>query len=397
MNNFYASVECLYRPELKNVPMAVAGDPTKRHGIILAKNQLAKEMGVQTAQPIWQAQRLCKNLVLVPPHYDRYKKFSSLAFKIYCEYSDQVESYGLDECWLDVTGSQRLFGTAFEIASQIKQRIKDELGLTVSIGVSFNKVFAKLGSDYKKPDAITEISKENFRQIVWNLPAKELLYVGKSTQKTLEKFGIKTIGEIANTDKEILGKNMGKNGYQLWEHANGLDNSVVTNIMDKQEVKTIGNSVTLPSDIKDKAEVKKVFMNLAEQVAHRLRKRGLWAVGLQISVRRYNLESYQKSCTLKRAVADSTSIFKSAYELFLSCNETASIRSLGIRVDRLSEDPIMQTSLFEQCENMDKEMKLEEAKDQIRDKYGIESVQRAIANTTKQRNDCSKGVQSHKC
>lgn len=235
MNNFYASVECLYRPELKNVPMAVAGDPTKRHGIILAKNQLAKIKGVQTAQAIWQAQRLCKDLVLVPPHYDRYKKFSALAMKIYSEYSDQVESFGLDECWIDVTGSERLFGSPMQIAMQIKERIKDELGLTVSIGVSFNKVFAKLGSDYKKPDAITEIRADNFKEIVWNLPANELLYVGRSTKNTLDKFGIRTIGEIAMADKEVLGKNMGKNGYQLWDYANGLDTSKVSNLLDKAE------------------------------------------------------------------------------------------------------------------------------------------------------------------
>ncbi len=385
MNNFYASVECLYRPELKNIPMAVAGDPEKRHGIILAKNQLAKEKGVQTAQPIWQAQRLCPNITLVAPHYDRYKKFSQLAMQIYSEYSDQVESYGLDECWVDVTGSQRLFGTAFDIAMQIKQRIKDELGLTVSIGVSFNKVFAKLGSDYKKPDAVTVISEENFKQIVWNLPAKELLYVGKSTQNLLTKFGINTIGQIAQTDKEVLGSNMGKNGYQLWEHANGIDNSKVANLKEKVQVKTIGNSVTLPKDINDKTEIKKVFLNLSEQVAHRLRKKGLWAVGLQISVRRYNLESYQKSCTLKRAVADSDSIFNAAFELFENCHETSSIRSLGIRVDRLSTEPIMQINLFEPCENLDKQMKLEEVKDKMRGKYGVEILQRAI--TTPYLND----------
>lgn len=378
MNNFYASVECLYRPELKNVPMAVAGDPTKRHGIILAKNQLAKIKGVQTAQAIWQAQRLCKDLVLVPPHYDRYKKFSALAMKIYSEYSDQVESFGLDECWIDVTGSERLFGSPMQIAMQIKERIKDELGLTVSIGVSFNKVFAKLGSDYKKPDAITEIRADNFKEIVWNLPANELLYVGRSTKNTLDKFGIRTIGEIAMADKEVLGKNMGKNGYQLWDYANGLDTSKVSNLLDKAEVKTIGNSVTLPKDIKDAADIKKVFLSLSEQVAHRLRKKGLWAVGIQISVRRYNLESYQKSTTLTRAVADSSSIYKAAYELFLNCNETVSIRSLGVRVDRLSAEPVVQYSFFEAVEDLEKEMKLEEAKDKIRGKYGLQSVQRAV-------------------
>ncbi len=378
MNNFYASVECLYRPELKNVPMAVAGDPEKRHGIILAKNQLAKEKGVQTAEAIWQSQLKCKDLVLVPPNHQRYAKFSKLAMDIYSEYTDQVESYGLDECWLDVSGSSRLFGTGMEIAEQIRQRIKDELGLTVSIGVSFNKIFAKLGSDYKKPDAVTQITRENYKEIVWNLPTKELLYVGKSTKKVLDKFGVKTIGEIAQIDKEVLGKNLGKAGYQLWNFANALDDSPVTSLLEHHEVKNIVNSTTLPKDIKDENEIKKVFFSLSEQVAHRLRKRGLWAVGLQITVKKYNLESYQKSCTLPMAVADSQSIFKYAYKLFKDSDEKSSVRSLGVRVDRLSKEPVVQYNIFEKVENLDKEMKLEDTKDKLRAKYGLDSLKRAI-------------------
>ncbi len=378
MNNFYASVECLYRPELKEVPMAVAGDPKKRHGIILAKNQLAKEKGVKTAEVIWQAKNKCPNLVLVPPCYDRYHKFSRLAYEIYCEYTDQVESYGLDECYLDVSGSSRLFGSGEQIANTIKERIKNELGLTVSIGVSFNKVFAKLGSDYKKPDAITCITKNNFKDLLWKLPVRELLFVGKSTANSLEKLGIKTIGGLALCNNKILIKNFGKSGTTLWNYANGIDPSPVSNVLQHEEIKSIGNSTTLECDTKDEKEIFKIFLMLSEQVAARLRKRGLWASGIQISVKKYNMQTYQKGITLDYAVADSNSIYNEAVKLFKNMGDNSSVRSLGIRTDKFVNNPVFQCNLFDSSNDNEKAMKLESAKDLVRQKYGVNSIKRAI-------------------
>ncbi|MFI3206301.1 MAG: DNA polymerase IV [Clostridia bacterium] len=377
MNNFYASVETVFNPEYKDCAVAVAGNPEKRHGIILAKNQKAKAKGVQTGEAIWISQKKCPELVLLPPHHERYEEYSKKAIEIYSRFTDQVESFGIDECWLDITGSQKLFGSPLEIAEKIRKAVKDELSLTVSIGVSFNKIFAKLGSDYKKPDAITEISRENFKKIVWELPVSELLCVGKSTKNTLEKCGIFTIGELANIELKTIEKILGKNGFTLWHYANGLDNAPVTTLENKREVKSISNSTTTPKDLKTDEEVKQVLYFLAEKVAHRLRKNGLWANSVQISIKRSNLEYYQKSCTLQNPSALSQEIFDAAYTLYKKSKEPYSIRSLGIKADKLSHDGFVQSSLF--CENnFDSEMKLEKTKDELRKKYGIDSLKRAV-------------------
>ena len=212
MNNFYASVECLYNPKLRGKPLAVGGDAEARHGIILAKNYEAKRFGVQTGEALWQAKQKCRELIIVEPHYDKYIRFSQMAREIYGEYTDQVESFGLDECWLDVTGSEKLFGTGRQIADQIRERIKFELGITASVGVSFNKVFAKLGSDMKKPDATTVIPPDSFREKVWPLPVNELLYVGRATHRKLHTYGVNTIGDLAKADVNFLKLVFGKVG-----------------------------------------------------------------------------------------------------------------------------------------------------------------------------------------
>ncbi|MBQ8919651.1 MAG: DNA polymerase IV, partial [Acidaminococcaceae bacterium] len=217
MNNFYASVECLYRPEIRNFPVAVAGDPLNRHGIILAKNMIAKKLGVTTGEAIWEAKLKAPGLVLVPPDYKKYLRFSRMAREIYYEYSDQVEAFGLDENWIDLTNSlQYLHSDPVTIADTIRQRVKDELGVTVSVGVSFNKIFAKLGSDLKKPDATTGIPYERFQEIVWPLPVSDLLYVGSSTARKLELIAVNTIGDLARMDVSILKRKLGKWGEVLW-------------------------------------------------------------------------------------------------------------------------------------------------------------------------------------
>ena len=237
MNNFYASVETLYAPQYRDVPMAVAGDKESRHGIILAKNMLAKAKGVQTAEPIWQAMRKCPGLQLVPPHHERYAYFSQLAKKIYQDYTDRVEAFSLDECWLDVYGSGLLFGDGRRIAETIRQRVKAELGLTVSIGVSFNKIFAKLGSDYKKPDAVTEFGRREMEEIIWNMPCSDLLLVGPSTEKTLRRYGLHTIGDIARMEPGVMRSLLGRMGETLWVYANGLDDSPVQRVDAQEEPK----------------------------------------------------------------------------------------------------------------------------------------------------------------
>ena len=227
LNNFYASVECLHHPQYRNIPMAVGGDVEKRHGIILAKNMLAKKAGVTTGEALWQAMQKCPNLTIVKPNFSLYLRFSRLVREIYADYTDRIESFGIDEVWMDVTESVKLFGDPVELANTIRQRIKEEVGITASIGVSFNKVFAKLGSDYKKPDATTVITRDNMEQVVFPLPVEDLLYVGRATTQKMHLMGIMTIGDCARTDVGLLKRRFGKWGEYLWRFANGLDNSPV--------------------------------------------------------------------------------------------------------------------------------------------------------------------------
>lgn len=243
MNNFYASVECMLNPELKNKPVAVCGSVEERHGIVLAKNYAAKAFGVSTGEAIWQAKQKCQDLVIVEPHYEQYMKFSKLARGIYGRYTDQIEPYGMDECWLDVTGSGCM-GTGFEIADEIRRTVKFELGLTISAGVSFNKIFAKLGSDMKKPDAITCIEADSFQEKIWCLPASDLLGVGRATEKVLSGYGIHTIGELAATSDDFLKCRLGKNGLAIKKYANGLDDSPVMRSDYVSPVKSIGHGIT---------------------------------------------------------------------------------------------------------------------------------------------------------
>lgn len=378
MNNFYASVETLYDPSLRDIPMAVGGDKERRHGIVLAKNMLAKAKGVKTAEALWEAERKCPGIRFVPPHFDRYAKYSRLAKEIYMQYTDMVESFGLDECWLDVTGSTRLFGSGREIAEEIRERVKAELGLTVSIGVSFNKIFAKLGSDYKKPDAVTEFTRENYRELVWPLDAAELLFVGKSTQAALRKYGLYTIGDVARADRKLLKRLLGKCGEQLSLYANGEDMSPVMRVSEHSEVKSIGNSTTAIHDLRDDGEIRAELYMLSESVARRLREKGFCGYNVQLSVRKYNLETYQRQKTLDVAAADSESIFQAAYGLFKAHHTGESIRSIGVRVSALAPIEMAQCSLFGDVQRAQRRQRLETAVDFLRCKYGDDVIDRGI-------------------
>ncbi|HEY5557541.1 DNA polymerase IV [Acetobacterium sp.] len=346
INCFYANVECLYHPELRDLPVAVGGNPEKRHGIILAKNQKAKEAGVKTGEVLWQARAKCPNLVILLPNYERYLHFSRLARKIYNHYSDQVESFGLDECWVDVTNSAKLHGGGEEIAQKISREIQDQLGITVSIGVSWNKIFAKFGSDYKKPNAITVINQDNFKQIVWEQEVGDLLYVGRSTKKKLYKYGIYTIGQLANASADFLVLQFGKMGAVLWRFANGLDDSPVKCFDEdyngnERIIKSIGNSITTPRDLKNLEDVKLIMYMLTESVAMRLRETGCFCQTVAIHVRNKELNSFTRQAKLSRPSDITNEIAEAAIHLFKRNYDFCSdIRSLGVRVADLVPDTI---------------------------------------------------------
>lgn len=377
MNNFYASVESLYNPAFREKPMAVAGDPDARHGIVLAKNYLAKQFGIQTGDPLWMAKQKCPDIVFSEPHYDKYIHFSQMAIEIYEEYTDQVESFGLDECWLDVTQVQELFGSGKQIADNIRERIKFELGLTASVGVSYNKIFAKLGSDLKKPDATTVIG-HDFRNQIWHLPADMLLYVGRATYQKLTAHGIRTIGDLAQTDPAYLEQLLGKNGLMIWAFANGLDTLPVSRSGSRRIIKTIGNSTTAPRDLITDDDIKITLYILSESVAERLRKEQFYCRGVQIKIRDNQLLSYERQGRLQNSTCISHDIFQKAYELFLRNKPENPVRSLGVRAIQLMTCEYQQLSFLESAVKQQKLEDLERTVDQIRSRFGHFSIQRGI-------------------
>ena len=374
LNSFYASVELLSHPDLRTVPMAVCGDPASRHGIILAKNEPAKKYGIQTAETIWQARRKCPDLVLLPPHHQLYREYSKRVNAIYDQYTDLVEPFGIDESWLDVTHSLHLFGgDARALADRLRARIKEELGLTLSVGVSFNKVFAKLGSDYKKPDATTVISRENWREIVWPLPVGALLYVGGAARKLLGQYGVETIGQLAACRPEMLETLLGKMGLQLHDYANGLDQSLVRSRYDAEPVKSVGNGTTFPQNLTTRPQVQAGVAVLADSVATRLRRYGFYAGGLQVTVRDPQFRDRSRQCQLPAP----THLIRELTETAMALTEQlwrppAPIRALTVTAIHLvpSEDAYEQTDLFTAAPKKEKLEKLEGAVDQIRKKYG---------------------------
>ncbi|MGI6038670.1 MAG: DNA polymerase Y family protein [Eubacteriales bacterium] len=379
-NSFYASVECLHHPEIRDRAVAVGGDASLRHGIILAKNERAKAMGVKTGEALWQARQKCPNLLILKPNFSLYLRFSRLLREMFYEYSDLVEPFGLDEAWIDVTGSTGLFGGGYKIAEQIRRRVKDELGITVSVGVANNKIFAKLASDMKKPDAVTNITESNYKELVWPLPASDLLYVGPSTTRKLRRYGVNTIGDIATADSGFLHRLLGKMGYILHGFANGLDSSPVEQLGEEAVIKSIGNSTTTPRDLVCEEDVRIICWPLSESVASRLRKHGFVCRGIQISVRDNSLFSFERQCQLERPTALSYDIFDSAMTLFKNNYDWANpIRSFGVRaINLVGSDTAVQTSLFEDEERRQKRERLDLAVEDIRMRFGHSSIRRAI-------------------
>ena len=379
-NCFYASVEHLHHPELSGKPIAVGGDPEARHGIVLTADYIAKKYGVKTGMALWQAKQLCPEITFVPPRMDLYLRFSKMANEIYSEYTDLREPYGIDESWLDVTSSVSIKGDGDKIARKISERMKFELGITVSIGISFNKIFAKLGSDYKKPDAITTMYKDEFKQKAWNLPASDLLYVGRSTNAKLKRIGIKTIGDVARTDKEILHSIFGKMGYVLWSFANGYDDSPVKKENTLAPVKSIGNSTTTPRDLECDEDVRLTIFILAESVAARLREHGFKCRVVEISIRDNELYSFTRQKKIDHATNITGEIAEYAYGLFKENYDwRKNIRSVGVRgADLVTADYMEQLDLFHSEKLREKQMKADSAVDDIRRRFGFYSVQRGL-------------------
>ena len=377
-------MECLYHPEYRGKPLAVLGDPEARHGIVLAKNYEAKKFEVQTGDPMWMAKQKCPDIIFVPPHYDLYMKHSRLVREIYSEYTDQVEPYGLDECWLDVTGSTSLFGSGEKIANEIRKRVKFELGVSVSVGVSFNKIFAKLGSDMKKPDATTVIGSDRFQEIVWPLPVKELLYVGRATHSKLRQKGIYTIGELANTNPENLRFWLGKMGVVLWQFANGLDTSPVSNIGAKSLIKTVGNSTTAPRDLITDDDIKITLMVLSESVSSRLREYGFICRTVQIGIRDHELNWIERQGKLDIPNRTAKSIFELAFALFKKHTNGKPIRSLSVRACNLEPVDYVQLSLLPDVAQLQKQEELESAMDNLRNRFGYFTVQKGLMLTDRE-------------
>ncbi len=379
LNSFYASVECLYNPDIRDKPVAVCGSQSTRHGIVLARNLIAKKFGVKTGDTVREAIDKCPCLVVVPPDYERYLRFSVLARDVYKRYTDLVEMFGIDECWLDVTESTRLFGSGEKIAHEIRNTIKEELGITVSVGVSFNKIFAKLGSDIKKPDAVTVIDRENYKNKVWKLPVQDLLYVGKSTCRKLYNIGIYTIGDLACAPVKLLSRHLGKWGETLWLFANGYDETPVQKTDNQPIIKSIGNSFTTPRDLQNNEDVKILLFVLSDSVAERLRRHNLRGRTVQISIRDSELMTIERQAPMENYTYTSLEIARKAYEIFLkSWDWHKNIRLLGVRVtDLITADTGIQLSLIDENRRVKREL-LEKSIDSIRARFGHYSVQRAL-------------------
>lgn len=379
LNSFYASVEIRNNPTLADKPVAVGGDEQARHGIVLAANPLAKQYGIRTAETLWSARRKCPDLVIVPTHFDEYHRFSQAVRQIYLDYTSQIEPMSLDEAFLDVTGSRELFGDGETIAQTIRTRVKEELGLTVSIGVSFNKIFAKLGSDYKKPDAVTIFSRENYQELVWPQPVGNLLYVGKATAAKLAGIGIHTIGELAAADPAALQMLLGRMGPTLHDYANGRDETPVAEYVNREQAKSIGNMITAPRDIRTPVDADLVLWPLCENVAHRLRRHGMCAGSVSLYIRDIQLVTHTRQCQLTPPTWLARELMEHARGLLARHYKwKLPIRTLGVTAgDLVPADQVsLQLDLDGTAEKRDKFERIERAMDGLKDRYGSAAVRR---------------------
>ena len=371
LNNFYASVECLDKPYLKNRPVAVCGDPERRHGIVLAKNEPAKRFGIQTGEPLCVAKAKCPAILFLPAHPASYKEYSQKLRRLYRRYTDQIESFGIDECFLDVTGSLGLFGTGEQIANELRTAAKATTGLTISAGVSFNKTFSKMGSDYKKPDATTLISRNNYKELLWPLPVENMLFAGRATAEKLRLFGIHTIGELALTPQKVLEKYFGKAGVQLHAKANGFDPEPVQKDDFLRPPESIGNSLTCPFDLVSMDEVRPVLFMLCDSVSTRLRRHSLKCRVLVLSVRTNRFENRTHQKILSEETHLSTVLFYNALSLYEQTKQAGeALRGLGICAKKLTDENSIQLSFLDGSLERAKKENLEQTVDRIRERFG---------------------------
>lgn len=376
LNCFYASVETVLNPALRGQPVAVCGSREDRHGIVLAKSEVAKRAGVKTGMTNGTAAALCPGLIIVPPHYSMYEKFSRLAKKIYQRYTNLVEPFGLDENWLDMTAGMAAFESPFALAEEIRTTVSRELGLTVSIGVSFNKVFAKLASDMKKPDAVTMVTRENYRTLVWRQPVEALLFVGHATAEKLHRFSVHTIGDLAAADTAFLRTLLGKSGVMLQEFACGHDTSRVMDISESVSPQSVGHGVTCNADITSDDEVFRIFLELAQDIGRSLREGGYFARGLQICVRDKTLTDKQFDTLLPERTQSGKYLAEAAFRLYRSVYRRESpIRALTIRATRLTQGREgEQYDFFYDAAREKRQAGIEAAMDDITARYGRNTI-----------------------
>ena len=381
LNNFFASASLTQNPTLKGLPVAVCGDVEKRHGIILAKNYIAKSYGVQTAETIWEAKRKCSDLILLSPDFKLYEKISKAAQKIYYKYTDKVEPFGVDECWLELTNKNFDIYDGVEIANKIRKEIKRKLDVTVSVGVSFNKAFAKLGSDMKKPNAITLIDKKNYKNKVWPLPCSDLIMIGRSTSKVLKSMGIFTIGDLANCDEIAIKNKLGKNGLTIKKMAQGFDDAPIVCYTEKQKPKSIGRSETFAFDLNNKREVFAAFLDFSEEICRKLRFENLFASSVAVNFLDIDFKGREVQMSLETPTDISYILAKKGLELFeKNYDFNKPLRSVGIRAIKLISNNVelKQSSLFDDVGDNKILENIEKNIIEIRNKYGKNSIKRAI-------------------
>ena len=379
LNNFYASVEQKLHPEYDGLPLAVCGNPEVRHGIVLAKNQLAKQAGVQTGEAIWISKKKCPGIVFVAPHYNEYVKYSKIVYSIYTSFTDRVESFGIDECWLDVTGSLKLFNmTGEELANKIRETVKQKTGLTISVGVSFTKTLAKLGSDMKKPDAVTVLSPTDYMSKIGNMSPSEMIMIGRRTAQKLENLNINTIYDLANADRALLRSHFGVVGENLIKAARGEGDDVVAKYYEHSKPKSVSNGTTTPKDITTLDDATVVIYALTELVAVRLRNHGLLANGVGIYLKNNQFDGISKQIALKKPTSNASKIAETAVEVLKQIyNFNQPLRAITVAAIRLTEETDSQISFFDDGSD-EKEEKLEKSIDKIRDKYGYQTIKRGV-------------------
>jgi len=388
MNGFFASVELLEHPELKNVPMAVCGSPDNRHGIILAKNEEAKKYGIVTAETLWQAKKKCPQLSCVRPHMRKYKHYSRLINSIYNRYTDMVKPFSIDESWLDVSASLKLFGSGREIADDIRSTVREELGLTLSAGVSWNKIFAKMGSDYKKPDATTVISRSNYKDILWPMPVRELFFVGSASAEKLTRSGFTTIGDIGSGSREVLTALLGKQGGMLYDYSNGLDDSPVSLSCERQKIKSVGNGMTFRRDLIGEDDIKTAVVGLSDRICARLRNYELKAGGVKVDIKDSDLKTISRQKQLLSPGNTAEEISQCAMDIIRrTWDMQKPIRLITVTgISLCDENDPQQLNIFSAASadggRYEKTEKIGRTIDDIRQRYGNDSISfgRTIGN-----------------